>query len=49
MFVIFCCGSGSDAFAAFRCRRDYIVEEDMMKAARKIAEVKKLEIKLDYD
>mmetsp|Transcript_24975 Transcript_24975/g.36674 ORF Transcript_24975/g.36674 Transcript_24975/m.36674 type:complete len:392 (-) Transcript_24975:141-1316(-) len=34
---------------AIRDERDYIIEEDLMKAARKIAQVKKLETKLDYD
>jgi 26S proteasome regulatory subunit T4 len=34
---------------AIRDERDHIIEEDLMKAARKIAEVKKLETKLDYD
>lgn len=33
---------------AIRNDRDYVLEEDFMKAARKIAEVKKLESKLDY-
>jgi 26S proteasome regulatory subunit T4 len=33
---------------AIRDGRDYVLEEDFMKAARKIAEVKKLESKLDY-
>lgn len=33
---------------AIRDDRDYVVEEDFMKAARKIAEHKKLESKLDY-
>jgi len=33
---------------AIRDDRDYILEEDMMKAARKIAVGKKLESKLDY-
>eukprot|EP00595_Chromulina_sp_UTEXLB2642_P003111 CAMPEP_0196764512 /NCGR_PEP_ID=MMETSP1095-20130614/6347_1 /TAXON_ID=96789 ORGANISM="Chromulina nebulosa, Strain UTEXLB2642" /NCGR_SAMPLE_ID=MMETSP1095 /ASSEMBLY_ACC=CAM_ASM_000446 /LENGTH=390 /DNA_ID=CAMNT_0042120365 /DNA_START=35 /DNA_END=1207 /DNA_ORIENTATION=+ len=33
---------------AIRDDRDYVIEEDFMKAARKIAEVKKLESKLDY-
>lgn len=33
---------------AIREDRDYVLEEDLMKAARKIAEVKKLESKLDY-
>jgi 26S proteasome regulatory subunit T4 len=33
---------------AIRADRDYVVEEDFMKAARKLAEVKKLESKMDY-
>jgi 26S proteasome regulatory subunit T4 len=33
---------------AIRDDRDYVIEEDFMKAARKISEVKKLESKLDY-
>lgn len=33
---------------AIRDGRDYVLEEDFMKAARKIAETKKLESKLDY-
>jgi len=33
---------------AIREGRDYVLEEDMMKAARKVAEAKKLESKLDY-
>jgi 26S proteasome regulatory subunit T4 len=33
---------------AIRGERDYVVEEDFMRAARKIAETKKLESKLDY-
>ena len=33
---------------AIRDDRDYVLEEDFMKAARKIAEIKKLESKLDY-
>lgn len=33
---------------AIRADRDYVLEEDFMKAARKIAEAKKLESKLDY-
>jgi len=33
---------------AIRANRDYVVEEDFMKAARKISENKKLESKLDY-
>ena len=34
---------------AIRDDRDYVLEEDFMKAARKIAEIKKLESKLDYN
>merc|ERR1712019_246821 len=34
---------------AIRAERDYVVEEDFMKAARKIADNKKLEGKLDYE
>lgn len=34
---------------AIRAERDYCVEEDFLKAARKIAESKKLEGKLDYE
>lgn len=33
---------------AIRADRDYVLEEDMMKAARKILDSKKLESKLDY-
>ena len=33
---------------AIRAGRDYVLEEDFMKAARKIADTKKLESKLDY-
>ena len=33
---------------AIRAGRDYVLEEDMLQAARKIAETKKLESKLDY-
>jgi len=33
---------------AIRADRDYAIQEDFMKAARKIKEVKKLETKLDY-
>jgi 26S proteasome regulatory subunit T4 len=33
---------------AIRDDRDYVVEEDFTKAARKIAEGKKLETKLEY-
>ena len=31
-----------------RADREYVVEEDFMKAVRKVADVKKLETKLDY-
>lgn len=34
---------------AIRAERDYVLEEDFMKAARKLAEVKKLEGKLEYN
>ncbi|KAL8445264.1 hypothetical protein Emag_005153 [Eimeria magna] len=34
---------------AIRAERDYVTEEDFFKAARKIAENKKLESKLDYE
>ncbi|XP_016990268.1 26S proteasome regulatory subunit 10B [Drosophila rhopaloa] len=33
---------------ALRCDREYVVQEDFMKAVRKIADNKKLESKLDY-
>ena len=33
---------------AIRAERDYIIEEDLMKAVRKCADNKKLETKLDY-
>ncbi|EZG43194.1 putative 26S proteasome regulatory ATPase subunit [Gregarina niphandrodes] len=34
---------------AIRTERDYIVEEDLYKAARKVGDMKKLETKLNYD
>ncbi|CAH1764070.1 11378_t:CDS:2 [Entrophospora sp. SA101] len=34
---------------AIREERDYVVQEDFMKAARKVGEAKKLESKLDYE
>lgn len=34
---------------AIRVERNYVIEEDLLKAVRKIAEVKKLEGKLDYE
>jgi 26S proteasome regulatory subunit T4 len=33
---------------AIRAYRDYVIQEDFMKAARKIKETKKLESKLNY-
>eukprot|EP01091_Cochliopodium_minus_P013675 TRINITY_DN4457_c0_g2_i1.p1 TRINITY_DN4457_c0_g2~~TRINITY_DN4457_c0_g2_i1.p1 ORF type:complete len:389 (+),score=118.04 TRINITY_DN4457_c0_g2_i1:27-1193(+) len=33
---------------AIRAERDYVINEDFMKAVRKIAEIKKLETKLEY-
>lgn len=33
---------------AIRAERDYVIEEDFMKAVRKVADNKKLETKLDY-
>ena len=33
---------------AIRGDREYVIEEDFMKAARKIKETKKLETKIDY-
>lgn len=34
---------------AIREERDYCIQEDFMKAVRKVADAKKLETKLDYD
>lgn len=34
---------------AIRDERDYCIQDDFMKAVRKVADVKKLETKLDYD
>jgi len=34
---------------AIRAERDYVIEEDFMKAARKVGETKKLETKLNYE
>ena len=33
---------------AIRAERDYVIEEDFMKAVRKVGETKKLEGKLEY-
>lgn len=33
---------------AIRAERDHVIEEDFMKAVRKVADNKKLETKLDY-
>ena len=34
---------------AIREERDYVIQEDFMKAVRKVADAKKLEGKLDYE
>jgi len=34
---------------AIRDERDYVIQEDFMKAARKVSELKKLETKIDYE
>jgi len=34
---------------AIREERDYVVQEDFMKAVRKVSDAKKLESKLDYE
>lgn len=34
---------------AIREERDYCIQEDFMKAVRKMADAKKLETKLDYE
>jgi len=34
---------------AIRAERDYVIEEDFMKAARKISDTKKLEGTLSYE
>jgi 26S proteasome regulatory subunit T4 len=33
---------------AIRAERDYVINEDFMKAVRKVGDTKKLETKLDY-
>jgi len=33
---------------AIRAERDYVIQEDFMKAVRKVSDTKKLESKLDY-
>lgn len=33
---------------AIRAERDYVIQEDFMKAVRKLSDNKKLETKLDY-
>jgi len=33
---------------AIRSERDYVIQEDFMKAVRKLSDNKKLETKLDY-
>lgn len=43
-------GLGTEAgMFAIRAERDYVIEEDFMKAVRKLSESKKLEGKLDYE
>ena len=42
------CKSTPAGIFAIRSERDYVLEEDFLKAARKVAECKKLESKLDY-
>ena len=34
---------------AIRDERDYVVQEDLMKAVRKVSDAKKLETKMDYE
>jgi len=34
---------------AIRAERDYVIQEDFMKAVRKVAEMKRLESKLTYE
>lgn len=34
---------------AIRDERDYVIQDDFMKAVRKVADAKRLETKLDYD
>jgi 26S proteasome regulatory subunit T4 len=34
---------------AIRAERDYVIEEDFMKAARKVADSKKLETTMNYE
>ena len=45
--LFFSCMFFSGMFA-IRAERDYVIEEDFMKAARKVSDNKKLESKLDY-
>lgn len=33
---------------AIRAERDYVIQEDFMKAVRKVSDAKRLETKLDY-
>ena len=42
------CGCCVVGMFAIRAERDYVIEEDFLKAVRKIADNKKLETKLDY-
>jgi 26S proteasome regulatory subunit T4 len=34
---------------ALRDEREYVIQEDFMKAARKVSDAKKLETKMDYE
>ena len=43
-----CTSSLPKGMCAIRSERDYVTNEDFMKAVRKVADNKKLETKLDY-
>lgn len=45
MLIIFHAEAG---LFAIRAEREYVMDEDFMKAVRKVSENKKLETKLDY-
>ncbi|RUS25573.1 26S proteasome regulatory complex ATPase RPT4, partial [Jimgerdemannia flammicorona] len=44
-----CTEAGEYGMFAIREERDYVVQEDFMKAVRKVTDAKKLETKLDYE
>lgn len=47
--VCLCCGCAlSPGMFAIRAERDYVLDDDFMKAVRKVMEGKKLEGKLEY-